>query len=515
MPSKRPILVGFWVENLYLVLTLVNFPADYNCIMRIKNFFLWFMTIVFFVVLLRLEEPSRSAWASSRFSQSSNVSPYELIVAMNTLRVSQGLPALIEDPIINAVAQATAETMAASQMSWHIGNVRGRVAAAGYGGGATVWATENFAVGYMTIDEIMVAWSDPDHMRPAVNPAYCHVGAGVAKASNGRYYYILQAAYISGQSCGEYVPPEGSPPQSGSIGVPQVIVPVKIAMPDADGRVYHVVEAGQSFWAIAIAYQITIRDLEIWNNLSRNAALQPGQKLFIPDENTEGYATPTPVGMIVPSTPDVDGKIIHVVQPYQSLIPIGDAYGVAVNTILALNGILEDWPLQIGQKLLIFPGNITPSPTPRPLTPIEKLTPASDGNYYHTVNSGETLSWIADLYDIALADLTAWNGLTSASIIRPNQNLILQVTPPATATHTPGPPTVSPKVGMQTSTPSVVMRTLPATTVVIPLTESAASAGSSFLQDGIGIGLTVLAVLVIAGLLLWVGIFRKAPNDDK
>ena len=62
------------------------------------------------------------------------VSAYELILAMNTLRVSYGLPALIEDPIVNAVAQSTAATMAANNMSWHIGDVRGRIAAAGYGG---------------------------------------------------------------------------------------------------------------------------------------------------------------------------------------------------------------------------------------------------------------------------------------------------------------------------------------------------------------------------------------------
>ena len=101
------------------------------------------------------------------------VSAYELILAMNTLRVSYGLPALIEDPIVNAVAQSTAATMAANNMSWHIGNVRGRLASAGYGGGGTVWATENFAVssGGMGIDEIMAAWADPDHMRPAVEPA--------------------------------------------------------------------------------------------------------------------------------------------------------------------------------------------------------------------------------------------------------------------------------------------------------------------------------------------------------
>jgi LysM repeat protein len=74
-------------------------------------------------------------------------------------------------------------------------------------------------------------------------------------------------------------------------------MPVKIATPDADGKVYHEVQAGQSFWSIAIAYQITIHDLEVWNNLSRNTPLQAGQRLFIPGKDTAGYATPTPFGM--------------------------------------------------------------------------------------------------------------------------------------------------------------------------------------------------------------------------
>src|SRR5688572_10603403 len=138
---------------------------------------------------------------------------YDLILAMNTLRVAHGLPPLIEDPIINAVAQSTAATMAASNMSWHIGDVRGRIAAAGYGAGGTVWATENFAVGNMGIDEIMAVWADPDHMRPAVTPEYCHVGAGVAQTSDGRTYYILQAAYVAGQSC-------GSSTSSGGVSLP-------------------------------------------------------------------------------------------------------------------------------------------------------------------------------------------------------------------------------------------------------------------------------------------------------
>jgi LysM repeat protein len=136
--------------------------------------------------------------------------------------------------------------------------------------------------------------------------------------------------------------------------------------------------------------------------------------------------------------------LIHTVASYQTLTTISQAYGVTIDTILALNGIQEDWPLQIGQKLVIKPGMFTPSPTPRPLTPVEKLTPASDGKYYHEILSGETLSWVAQLYGVNIFDLMAWNGLNESSIIQPGQKILLQVTPPATITPTPAPATMTP-----------------------------------------------------------------------
>src|SRR5688572_3275730 len=265
--------------------------------MRFQRFLVWFVLLIFGMGAFH---PSQAVKAEEvQLAPPKQVSAYELILAMNTLRVSYGLPALIEDPIVNAVAQSTAATMAANNMSWHIGDVRGRIAAAGYGSGGTVWATENFAVshGGMGIDEIMAAWADPDHMRPAVTAAYCHVGAGAAQTSDGRIYYILQAAYVSGQECGSSSPSSGGTAQPGVVvpnPVSQLIIPVKISTPDAEGKIFHEVRAGQSFWSIAIAYQITIHDLEVWNNVSRNTPLQAGQRLFIPDENTAGYATPTP-----------------------------------------------------------------------------------------------------------------------------------------------------------------------------------------------------------------------------
>src|SRR5215216_6472717 len=422
--------------------------------MHFQRFLRWLILPMMLVYGIGAFHRPQTVWADTRSSPADAIHPaparqvsaFDLILAMNTLRVSYGLPALIEDPIVNAVAQSTAAIMAANNMSWHIGDVRGRIAAAGYGNGGTVWATENFAVSSvgMGIDEVMAVWADPDHMRPAVNAAYCNVGAGVATA-NGKTYYILQAAYVSEHACGSSSPSSsaGGTPQ---VGIPlnpisQLIIPVKIATPDAEGKTYHLVQAGQSFWSIAIAYQITIHDLEVWNNLSRNTPLRPGQSLFIPNKNTVGFATPTPVGMVVAQTPDVDGRIVHEVQPYQALYTIADAYQVPVDRILVLNGLQADWPLQIGQRLLIYPGNITPSPT---LSAIQRLTPEVDGNYYHTVQSGETLSWIAGLYEVPLADLMAWNGLNATSVIRPEQKLLLLVAPPATATLTPSPITITP-----------------------------------------------------------------------
>ena len=53
------------------------------------------------------------------------VTAYDLINLINGMRSSNGLGALSVDSALMACAQSTAETMAASNMTWHIGNVAG------------------------------------------------------------------------------------------------------------------------------------------------------------------------------------------------------------------------------------------------------------------------------------------------------------------------------------------------------------------------------------------------------
>src|SRR5512146_2828116 len=125
-----------------------------------------------------------AASASSRFQDATPtpapLTPAQLIALINRLRTGRGLRALIVDPILMSTAQSTADIMAAYSMTGHIGDVRGRVIAAGYGAGDIAWATENFAVlpPEATASDILSIWSDELHMKPMADPNYKHIGAG-------------------------------------------------------------------------------------------------------------------------------------------------------------------------------------------------------------------------------------------------------------------------------------------------------------------------------------------------
>jgi LysM repeat protein len=159
--------------------------------------------------------------------------------------------------------------------------------------------------------------------------------------------------------------------------------------------------------------------------------------------------------------------------------------------------------LQIGQTLLIHPGSGTPSPTPHPLSPIEKLTPDSEGNYYHAVKPGETLLWIANLYEVSLNELLAWNGLNVSSIIHPEQKLLLRLIPPASATPTPIPatPTLIP-----TSTPPTPTLRLSQTQAI---TNPTAGEASPSVNPGSAVLWFVLIGLALGGLLVVVGFLKS------
>jgi len=155
--------------------------------------------------LTRTSGPPTATINSTLVVPTGPVAPMQLIEAVNQLRAANGFPPLIVDSILMDTAQWTAETMAVNHYMNHLvylgyPGVRDRIAAAGYGPCATVWATENWAMGFPTLAAIMVAWSDAAHMLPMTQAYYKDIGAGVATGPWGTYY-IVHAAYTTGTVC--------------------------------------------------------------------------------------------------------------------------------------------------------------------------------------------------------------------------------------------------------------------------------------------------------------------------
>ncbi len=238
----------------------------------------------------------------------SAVTTNDLLALVNGLRTANGLPALTVNSILMSTAQSTAQQMADQNLSWHIGSTSDRIKAAGYGGSATVWATENFAVGHdVSIEWIQQVWADEWHMIPMKNPIYCDVGAGIATADDGSVYYIVHAAYTSSRYCGEYIGPGGitlptiqvQTQQAG--GATPAAVPTEVASnwiepvitvtPNAYGELVHEVRYGQYLWLIADTYETTVDEIKELNGMWWDS-IYVGNHILIP--TPEWYAlTPT------------------------------------------------------------------------------------------------------------------------------------------------------------------------------------------------------------------------------
>lgn len=209
-----------------------------------------------------------------------SVTGADMISLMNSWRSGYWSNALIEDATLDSCAQWTAEEMAGMGASGHLtyyGYTAASVRCAGFGfgGGSTVFVTENWAMDTaMTIDMLAGYWADSAHMLPATEKQYRYIGVGIASNSQGRTYYVLQAGAISGDSgSGTTVSsgssstdvPDGSTPVTNNY-----VVAIPTSTPDLDGNISHIVKSGESLYTIATNYGVTIDQIKTLNALTTN-----------------------------------------------------------------------------------------------------------------------------------------------------------------------------------------------------------------------------------------------------
>jgi LysM repeat protein len=223
-------------------------------------------------------------------------SAHKLIELVNEYRASHGVPPLEINNSLMAAAQRHANWMAANYAHSHQGEggsmPQDRATAAGYQG----LVSENVASG--TLSYVTPAWAvegwagSPGHRRTMLSNNV-HVGAGIALNEEEEFYVLVigsPSEFAPKPPAGAQTAPEEDSEEAEA--EPIIVVPIELAEPREDGSVVHVVQQGQTAWAIAARYGVPLDELMAINHLDRNAVLYPGDEIIA--RLGEGQSPPPP-----------------------------------------------------------------------------------------------------------------------------------------------------------------------------------------------------------------------------
>ncbi len=192
--------------------------------------------------------------------------------------------------------------------------------------------------------------------------------------------------------------------------------------PDERVRVsMHKVRAGESVASVAKKYKtqpIVVRDM---NNLDNAAPLVVGSEIRVPS------AVVNLPAKVMLAAARVDGRGgrgrpgVHVVRSGDSLWRIAKRHRMSVATLARLNGMGPRDTLRAGQKLVLNPNGGGSSGSSK------SVSGGSSRQVSYKVRSGDTLSRIAQVFNVSVSDLVNWNGISSHTTLRPGQKLTVNV----------------------------------------------------------------------------------------
>jgi LysM repeat protein len=157
----------------------------------------------------------------------------------------------------------------------------------------------------------------------------------------------------------------------------------------------YVVKAGDTLWAIANRFGVTINQIASANNIINVNLIRVGQVLIIPGSST------------VPD-PEPGTQVKYTVKAGDTLWAIARKYGVTVTQIAQANNIRYVNLIYVNQ-VLVIPGAST--------------TPETQIKY--TVKAGDTLWAIARKYGVTVTQIAQANNIRYVNLIYVNQVLII------------------------------------------------------------------------------------------
>jgi uncharacterized protein YkwD len=290
----------------------MNHPAGMK--MRIPFFALLILALLILAPFLR----PRTDVLARPLPQEETPAAADLIVAVNALRVSNGLAALSAHPVLMQVAQWQAQTLAGSEgASGHSRppdmTLGQQLLALGYplSGDLTLdgYRSENIVWGPgMGVQDAVTAWGgDFEHTNTMLSPNRSDIGAAVASAQDEWgfivHYYVLETALqtssgrmqldahpiLTAIAANQAAYSAGATQSAADGLLPQYVIPVVRSTALPNGDVFHKVQYGQTLWSIAVTYSGRIDQIRTWNGLGDTTAIYVGQNLLV-----QKAATPPP-----------------------------------------------------------------------------------------------------------------------------------------------------------------------------------------------------------------------------
>ena len=193
----------------------------------------------------------------------------------------------------------------------------------------------------------------------------------------------------------------------------------------------HRVQRGDTLSSISRQYGVPVETLRDANNL-RGSTIHPGQSLLVPGVPAAGPA-PGAAATLAEARPDIANQLperqpsaapaksrTYTVKPGDTLWGVAHKHGVTVPELAAANGMSNKSQLTAGAKLKI-PGGPGSGRG-------EAVAPESSRITY-TVRRGDTLSGIAERFDVSVRQLMTWNQLRQSSALRAGQRLVVYTDP--------------------------------------------------------------------------------------
>ena len=178
----------------------------------------------------------------------------------------------------------------------------------------------------------------------------------------------------------------------------------------------HKIKQGESLSLIAKKYKTTVRVLKKANKLA-NSKIRAGRHLLIPMSvgRASDFVSQNKIAKKkVAKIPGNSKKTIHIVSKGDTWWDLAKAYKVGIKQLASWNDKTPRDTLALGQKLTVW--------TPKVSAGSNKTKTVN-----YQIKTGDSLWKISQQFNVSVADVREWNGLSTRTLLKPGQMLTLHL----------------------------------------------------------------------------------------